>query len=269
MRLFLLLLLPGCLIASPPSLGILVATDVTEAGRAARMPREKSPVYYVAVAGGFQEFGAVIAGEKSPARSTVDRVLAAALARAGYHPASEQTPPPALLLVYAWGTLNPVIDEIPGSGEPPRQVFYNQAQMLAFVGADQVASLPDSAVERERVVEAARSDLYFMIVTAYDAAALAQKGERILLWRTKITLPSQGRWLPAELPAMIASGSPHFGRATERPVWVDEPEHRRTQVLIRDLIILGTVESDKISGPGPKPATPPRGEPSNPSPPPR
>ncbi len=237
---------------------VLVVTDVTAAGKAAALPAEKNPVYYVAVAGGFQEFGAVIAGEKSPPGSTVDRVLAHALAKSGYWPASASTPGPALLLVYAWGTLNPVIDEIPGSGEPPQKVFYNQAQMLAFVGADQVAALPEMAVDRERVLEAARSELYFMIVTAYDAAALVQRGEKIVLWRTKITLPSQGLWLPEVLPDMIASGSAHFGRATDRPVWVSEPERRQTQVLIRDLIIIETMEADKIRGAGAKPAPPPK-----------
>lgn len=256
MRLLCFILLSTWAMVRSGAQEILVATDVTAAGQKAAAPAENSPLYYVAVAGGFQEFGAVIAGEKSPPRSTVDRVLARALARSGYRPASAGTPGPTLLLVYAWGTLNPVIDEIPGSGEPPQQVFYNMSQMLAFVGADQVAALPDISADRERVLDAARSDLYFMVVTAYDAPALAKRGEKIVLWRTKITLPSQGRWLPEVLPDMIASGSAHFGRATDRPVWVSEAERRQTEVLLGDLIILETVEADKI--PATAPAPPPK-----------
>ena len=68
-----------------------------------------------------------------------------------------------------------------------------------------------------RLVEESFSSCYFVIASAYDCAAMA-KGERVLLWRTKMTVNSSGISMTESLPSLIASAGPYFGREMPEPV---------------------------------------------------
>lgn len=63
----------------------------------------------------------------------------------------------------------------------------------------------------EYFVEESFSSCYFVIASAYDYTA-AGKGERVLLWRTKMTVNSLGISMTESLPALVLSSGPYLGR---------------------------------------------------------
>ena len=52
---------------------------------------------------------------------------------------------------------------------------------------------------------------YYVFVSAYDFRRLNNKGERKLLWRTRVSMRTQDNRFAEKLGALIASAAPHFG----------------------------------------------------------
>jgi hypothetical protein len=63
----------------------------------------------------------------------------------------------------------------------------------------------------EMLVEATFGGCYFVVASAYDGLAMA-KGEKRLLWRTKMTVNSVGVSMREALPTLIATSAPYLGR---------------------------------------------------------
>lgn len=61
------------------------------------------------------------------------------------------------------------------------------------------------------LLEQALANCYYIIVSAYDYASVAD-GRRHLLWRTKMTVTADGVAMPAALPALIVNAGKYFGR---------------------------------------------------------
>jgi hypothetical protein len=215
---------------------VLVIADVTPAGKARPPASPEHPVYYEPVWAGFQELGAVVVGERPPSREKAQQELTAALTKLGYLAASAQTPPPTVLIFFAWGTLNPDVMTTPGVGVDgaDEQVNFNRAQMLGFLGAHKVGKLSDFSTDKERVLTAANEDQYFLAVAAYDRASVLQR-KRTLLWMTRLAADSRRVWLPETLPALIASGSRFFGRESDLPVWLDPADNYKTEVRLGEM----------------------------------
>ncbi len=100
------------------------------------------------------------------------------------------------------------------------------------------ALLPDSfdrlraqSVAMERLVEELFASSYFVVASAYDYKALA-KGERRLLWRTKMTVNSMGVNMAESLPPLIASAAPFLGRETAEPVAMTKQVSRSGRVEV-------------------------------------
>jgi hypothetical protein len=212
----------GNLFGPPKDTEVNIVVDLTEDGRKVPLPTRAQPAFYFPVVGGYREMGALVAGEKRPPATPVARLLAKALAAQGYLVMGEKTPPPTLLLVFHWGYMNPQIDDATPAVPPddpsqalPQQIFWNQKEMLALVAGH---TLTDRVMgfEREDVLQAAREDRYFVLVAAFDFEA-AKERKKKLLWLARMSTPSNRITLAEALPALIASGGPHFGRETDRP----------------------------------------------------
>ena len=196
-----------------------VNVSLTPAGRKIVPPTKEHPVYYFPFVAGWREEGAVMAGEKAPARVLFTQPLARALAGQGYLVMGAETPPPTLLLVFHWGALNPEIDEVGGADpDQPQTMFFNRREMLALVGGQKLDALGLN-FEREAVMQAAEDDRYFVIVSAYDYADAVKK-KKTLLWQARMSTPSNGVTMPDVVAALVESGAPYFGRETARPEWV-------------------------------------------------
>ena len=234
----------------PKDVDVNVVVDLTDDGRKVAPPSREHPAFYYPVLAGYREMGALVAGEKSPPPTPVARLLAKALAAQHYFVVGPKTPPPSLILVFHWGYMNPQVDDV-GTDDAPQQLFWNEKEMLALVAGNTLGNLGLS-FEREDVLQAARDDRYFVIVSAYDFEAAKQKKKK-LLWQAKMSTPSNRVTLAEVLPAMIASGGPHFGRETERPKSVAAPIVREGKVEIGT----PTVVDDAAKAPA-KPETPPK-----------
>ncbi|HEX2852808.1 MAG TPA: hypothetical protein VHO24_06185 [Opitutaceae bacterium] len=81
------------------------------------------------------------------------------------------------------------------------------------------------------LVDEAFGSCYFVIASAFDGAAIA-KGEKRLLWRTKMTVNSEGVALADTLPVLISSAGGYFGRETNGTVTVEKNVLRNAAVKV-------------------------------------
>lgn len=248
------------LLVGKRELDVITTTDVTEAGQKLTPATPQAPVYYVAATSGFKNLGGISAGEGNMADSEAIRVVAKVLAGRGYLPATASSPPPELLLVFIWGTLNVNEIDLPDAdGEEGLMKVgqLNRAQMLRFLGARNIgdlagsqgaeafAGLGMSSEEMSRFDELASKDLYVATVSAYDLKA-ASREKKQLLWMTRIACPASGFSLQKVLPTMLAIAAPNIGRETARPVWVNVGDKYKAEVKIHDLKLLEYLEKGPL-----------------------
>jgi hypothetical protein len=65
------------------------------------------------------------------------------------------------------------------------------------------------------LLEQSFSGIYYVIISAYDYAAMT-KGERVLLWRTRMTVDSSGVSFADTMPVLLANAAPYLGKDTGR-----------------------------------------------------
>jgi hypothetical protein len=236
---------------------VITVTDMTPEGRERRPPTPQDPVHYVAVSLGFQELGGVVGGEKPPPKDETIRTISKALAKQGFLPATNASPKPTLVLVFAWGTLNADMEYGFDPDQPPIQ--RNRQQILKFLGGykmgysdrdfdpltPQLGGVSFMDFDARDFYDLAAEDFYMAVVAAYDLEAL-QKKQKKLLWMTRISCPSRGFWMPEVLPTMLAMAGPHLGRETSRPVWVNASDKYKPDVQIGDPQLVEFLETGPL-----------------------
>ena len=215
---------------------MVVVAETSAEGAKLTRPTSDQPAYYVAFDEGYREAGDPVANEKPPTAAAVARALRQTLAAEGYRPATSQTPP-SLLVIYHWGSLNRDSLAI----QSGVKIDPNLKARLALVAGGKYAHriedeftqlqlarelhtpLRGNLTNREQeLLELAQDGRYFVIVSAYDYAALSRHETR-LLWRTKMSASDPGVALAAALPALIQGGGPYFGRGNEESQFVRIP----------------------------------------------
>jgi len=95
------------------------------------------------------------------------------------------------------------------------------------------------------LVEETFSSFYFVIATAYDYAALAKK-QKVVLWRTKMTVNSLGVAMKETLPSLVVAAGQYLGR--DMPV----AETLSRRILRGGKVEIGeaTVVKESVDGPG-------------------
>jgi hypothetical protein len=238
-------------------LEVVTNTVMTPAGRRLPPPAKERPQYYIAVSSGYQDFGGAMGGITQPPVQEVFRLLAAELARRGYLPATEKSPPPTLALFFTWGTLNVDYEPSFDPDLPARPT--NRAQILRFIGGGKVGlddrfldpltapitGLTFLTPDRRELYELSVEDLYVAVVSAYDLDSLRRK-QRQLLWTTRIASVSRGFDLPGALPAMVAIGGAHFGRETERPALVRASEQFKPDIRLGEIQLVEYLDGAKL-----------------------
>ena len=196
-------------------------------------PTAEKPAYYVAYDAGYIEEGDPIAGVNPPPAIAVTQALSAALASQHYLPAPA-TSAPSFLLVYHWGLLNRDTHQI-------RSIFKIQPNLKARIGlvaASKYAQrMEEDIMDRrqpvsvhipildpteQNLLQLAGDDRYFVIVSAYDFAALTRR-ETKLLWRFKVSTRSAGAAMAEALPTLLRGGAPYFGRDLADTQYATEP----------------------------------------------
>lgn len=236
---------------------VIAVTDMTPEGREQRTPTPANPVYYIPLSLGFKDLGGIVGGEKPPPKDDVLRQISAALAKQGYLPATETSPPPTLVLAFAWGTLYADYFYGPNPDLPPQQL--NRHQILKFLGGYKMGfserdfdPLMPSPVgltlmnfDSSSFYEMAKEDFYVAVVSAYDLEAIRSKKKK-LLWMTRISCPSRGYFMPEVLPTMLTVGGPNFGRESDRPVWFRASDKYRPEVKLGELELVEYLGSNPL-----------------------
>lgn len=108
---------------------------------------------------------------------------------------------------------------------------------VASMVRDPFDVLRNKSAEHERLVDELFSSSFFVVASAYDYAALA-KGQRRLLWRTKMTVNSLGVNMVESLPPLIATAGPYLGRETPEPVVISKRIMRDGNVEIGEAVVV-------------------------------
>jgi hypothetical protein len=70
--------------------------------------------------------------------------------------------------------------------------------------------------KNEFLVDQVASNVYYVVASAYDHKAMSEK-RRVLLWRTRMTVASDGVSPEQAMPTMVLNAGPFFGRSMEGP----------------------------------------------------
>ena len=245
-----------------PRLTLSIVTEMTPAGKAITPPTRDKPVYYVIMDGGFVEEGDVVAGDKPPNPAKLAQIMESSLARSGYQPASE-THPPTQFIHYRWGVFNHLTGLTENEESEPL-VFRNLQARAALVGGSEFAAHLMRAVRYRHMGDMARlrldarmdllatlatSDLYFLLAVAYDGEA-ARRGEKKVLWTTRVSTDSNGLAMNDSLPALVTNAGGYFGQDTKGSV-IFHPRLFEGKVEMGD----PTVVPDAPASPQPAPSS--------------
>jgi hypothetical protein len=222
---------------SNPVLDFTIITEMTTEGKRLPQVTQAEPAYYTAFSAGFRQIGDTYYGEKTLTPDSVEKILAKSLATNGYRPA-DAAHPPTLLIIYSWGSHNRE-----NQTESSTEVEGNLLDSAALVGGDafaqkmqqmiqmtdEMAGPPDlvafanpinfyreSSLKHNFMLEQARGDMYFVVASAYDYQSAASN-QRILLWRSRMTVSSTGVNQQETLPKLILTAGPYFGRDMAEP----------------------------------------------------
>ncbi len=117
-------------------------------------------------------------------------------------------------------------EELAGANPPARVDPSGAVHGIApILGAEQMAFMDPvhqfklRSEKNEFLVDQAVADVYYVVASAYDHAALA-RGERRLLWRTRMTVAASGVSEEQTLPTLIATAAPFFGQDMDAPATI-------------------------------------------------
>ena len=261
-----------------PVLAISIITEMTDEGRKLTPPSQENPTYCYLFSSGYHQEGYEAAQEGAVPKDSFEKLVQKSLASAGYLPGNKEHPA-AQVLFLVWGVhvklrQNAVETEQGGEDDLGHHNLLSRAALVggaAFekdlakaiqeqaVGGWENASVIDPVYRftnrdalTRNLMEQVLDDCYYVVISAYDGAALA-RGEKKLLWRTKMSTPAQGVSLVETTPALVASGRPFFGREMAQASIVGKRITRGGHVELGPLEFKGYI--DKPSEPETSPAS--------------
>jgi hypothetical protein len=79
---------------------------------------------------------------------------------------------------------------------------------------DNPSRFAGAGAEYDDLIQDIEEERYYIIISAYDFHAATQKGDRKLLWATRVSIRAQGNRFNERLKAMLANASGYFGQET-------------------------------------------------------
>lgn len=224
-----------------PRLHFTVTTELSEEGKKLPEVTPEHPAFFQLRVSGYREVGDTPAGEKTLKAEEIEPTLLRALATSGYQPAKPDRPP-SLLVVYRWGTHNMIDSDHLDPNQKVRNILdrallvggekfagdleaaYREAATFAPISknlpaevrefTDPISLLKMRDQKTRFLVERSTDDIYFIVASAYDYNSFTER-RLVLLWRTRVTVTSQGVTQAQTLPTMIATAGPFFGKETD------------------------------------------------------
>lgn len=225
-------------IVAAPMTGI---TEVTPAGEAALARLADQPLRYVLQSGGYKEIGRADLYRPIPP-GNLEQTLRDALFSEGYAPAKDGDAA-NIALTFSWGVYalpaeyhpyNVIVranfvagptfaralgiavsDSVKTIAATPN---VPDATFKAAVGVNQAAALTDPlrrfrdvSAKNDALYDQVMAELYYVVISAYDPVTIAARKPQ-LLWRTRLTVMTEGVSPEKVLPELIKAGAPLFGR---------------------------------------------------------
>ncbi|MFT3869089.1 MAG: hypothetical protein QM715_11580 [Nibricoccus sp.] len=274
-------LLPTAL-QSHPLLAISVITEMTDEGKKLPPPTAEKPSYYIINSMGYQHRGHGVDDAGKVPEEDLQRFIQSSFASRHYNLADKDHPA-TLALFYFWG-VHARLDkadletDMGGFRDVGHRNLLSRAQLVggtkfakefeaalidreratvpgnaAPIGIDPVYMFSVRTELNRSLVDQILDDCYFVVVSAYDAGALA-KGERKLLWRTKMSTPAQGLSISETIPTLVSSGKSYFGREMNEPTIVDKRINRKGTVGAGELKVIEMDEPTAEKKPSDAPA---------------
>lgn len=248
----------GTLVAAQGEADVVVVGDVLKDVPFAQHPEPGRPIHYLLLGNKEVDFGFPLAGMPRPDPKAMEAELIKVLAQQGFVQTKVGGPMPEIMLLFSWGTANMATEDTPGTNpetgvneddpEAPTVFAYNRKEMRRLVGADKADWQNVTLVDGDKIAEAVRSDRVYIFVVAFDAKELFRKN-KVVLWRTRMSVDLLDHALPDSFALMLASAAPYFGRNTDQPVFVDD-QTRNARVKLGEMKIIEEVP-DPVA---PKPA---------------
>ncbi len=264
-----------------PLLDLTVITEMTDAGRKLPPVSPEHPVYFQPFSSGYHELGDPSGGTKTLRQEDIEKLLVRALAANGYRPAKMPEQPPAILLLYTWGTHSRREEgDEDNPSLSPQQVAANILDRAALVGgqkfADKLAKLfeeadamntaanvptppggqpvmapimdfanPVAMFRRQSIKNEnlleQTANDIYYVVASAYDYRSASSNKRVLLWRTRMTVAAQGVSQLQTLPTLVLSAAPYFGK-----------DMAETELISKRPVPEGTVEiGTPVVVPGP------------------
>jgi len=99
-------------------------------------------------------------------------------------------------------------------------------------------------VRTRYLVEQAFGSFYFVVASAYEFSRVAND-ERVLLWRTKMTVNSNGVAMTETLRPLIASAAPYFGVEMSGTATVSQRINRTATVELGPTTVIEYLEPEE------------------------
>jgi hypothetical protein len=225
---------------------VLVATDTTEEGRKLPQASKEQPVYYKGLSMG-NLLGEGLRGDQEPGVKELNNFVASVLAKQGYLPARPGKHEPTLLLVLQWGYLDPRTEDLFWFlGYNTRDDIAAPTQ-INFLGAE-VFRRGMRSRTTETILRDAQNPIYGIMISAFDYKT-AKTLEPVILWQTRIGLPTNGKSMVEAMPVMLVAAGPAIGRPADKPVLADADAARSGTVNLGELQFLDSFY-DPARGPG-------------------
>lgn len=217
-----------------PLVDLTVITEMTEAGKKLPLVTPDKPAYFELTTAGARQIGEAYGNEHALKQAEMEHVLIRALAANGYLPAHAPEKPASLLIAYSWGShAKLTIDESVSTDV----IVRNLLDRAALVGGEKFARELSEVIDQEMtwqtaapgtdigplkafrmrsykndgLYDQAANDIYYVVASAYDYRLAAQK-QRVLLWRTRMSVATAGVSQDQTLPTLVLSAGPYFGR---------------------------------------------------------
>jgi hypothetical protein len=233
-----------------PNLEMSVITTFTDLGKTLPLVTPEHPAYYVLQSAGYHSLGQISANDAQLTPEQLQQMMTKALAANGF---LEAKPPatPTLVIIYSWGShakIDPNDETVTGEtlarnlldrallvgGEKfaaqLKQIFDEKDAMVesnppaakgAFgpnqqAFADPVNLFRLQSTKNEFLLDQTAGNVYFATASAYEYSSLAA-GQKKLLWRTRMTVASDGVSQTQSLPTLIVNAAPFFGKEMAEP----------------------------------------------------
>lgn len=239
-----------------PRLEMTVFTELTDFGRSLPAVSPEDSVRFVVHVKDDMVMGVGVAGENKPPSAQLEATLYNALAEQGYLQATEDGPPPKLVMIFHWGSHNRLDYELAAQfPELQRQHMLERAMLVGGRSFQKEVErmmdfgpLPkDRTPKMSALLSQTSSDLYYAVVSAYDFESVAHDAPR-LAWRTTMTVTSTGVAMTEALPPLVVTAGDFFGREMNEPsaIWRNV---RRGTVELGPMRFIGEVDDSELLKP--------------------